>query len=180
MHDYKIIFTGPAGAGKSTAISAISDIPPVRTDEHSTEAGTTRYGKQGITVAMDYGLMKLSGGDKIHLFGTPGQERFSFMWEILREGALGLVLLVDNGRPEPFEDMAFFLDAFKEFIEKTEVAVGVTRMDLKPKPNIHDYREQLKKVGMNPPIFEIDARVKRDVSLLMQSLLYSLDPGLEG
>jgi signal recognition particle receptor subunit beta len=179
MHEYKIIFTGPSGAGKTTAISALSDIPPVRTDERASEDGVTRYAKNGITVALDYGLIKLHDNDKIHLYGTPGQERFNFMWEILQEGGLGLILLVDNARPEPFRDMEFFLDAFKDFIHKTQLAVGITRMDLNPRPDIPAYRDKLKALGFSPPVFEVDARVKRDVSLLLQALLYSLDPCLE-
>jgi len=176
MSDYKIIFTGPSGAGKSTAIEAISDIPPVKTDARSNE--TLGYiGKKGITVAMDYGQMRLENKDKIHLFGTPGQARFDFMWEILSEGGLGLVLLINNTRPDPLQDMVFFLEAFDRFIRSTKLAVGITRMDLQPHPALADYHEKLRLLGFNPPLFEVDARVKRDVSLILQALLYSLDPG---
>jgi len=178
MSNYKIIFTGPSGAGKTTAISAISDIPPVRTDESSAE--TQGYiGKEGITVALDYGMMRLSSEDKLHLFGTPGQERFDFMWEILVQGGLGLVLLIDNTSDSPIEDMHFFLNTFKDFIHQTRVAIGVTRMDLKPKPSIEEYYQQIQKTALRPPIFEVDARSKEDVSLLLQALMYSLDPGLD-
>lgn len=178
MSDYKLIFTGPSGAGKTTAIAAISDIPPVKTEEHS--AGIAHIGKKGITVAMDYGLMKISAQDKIHLFGTPGQERFDFMWEILTEGGLGLVLLVDNSRPDPLADMVFFIQAFKEFIKRSKVAIGVTQMDVQPEPSLEQYQNKLREFGLNPPLFEVDARVRQDVALLVQALLYSLDPGLPG
>ncbi len=177
MSQYKIIFTGPSGAGKTTAIGAISDIPPVKTDEASVE--TAGYvGKKGITVALDYGMMRLSSEDKVHLFGTPGQERFDFMWEILVQGGLGLVLLIDNTSDTPFEDMHFFLNAFKHFIHDTRVAIGVTRMDLNPSPSIEDYYAEIQKADLRPPIFEVDARSKEDVSLLLQALMYSLDPGM--
>ncbi len=178
-HQYKIIFSGPQGAGKTTAIATISDIPPVRTDASTREEGATRYGKEGITVAMDYGLMKLASGDKIHLYGTPGQERFNFMWEILCEGGLGLVLLIDNARADPLADLEFFLTAFQAFIQHTELAIGVTRMDLQAMPSLSQYREKLQHLALNPPLFQVDARNKRDVSLLLQALLFSLDPGLE-
>jgi signal recognition particle receptor subunit beta len=178
MSDYKIIFTGPTGAGKSTAIAALSDVPPVKTEAKSKEAAGY-VGKTGITVALDYGILKLSDKDKVHLFGTPGQERFDFMWDILTEGGLGLVLLINNTRPNPLQDMEFFLNAFAEFIRNTKLAVGITRMDLQPTPTLEDFHQKLREHGLNPPLFEIDARTKNDVALLLQALLYSLDPYLK-
>lgn len=173
---YKIIFTGPVGAGKTTAINSISDIPPLKTDAAATDM--TKNRKSSTTVAMDYGVMNLAGGEKIHLYGTPGQERFDFMWDILTVGGIGLILLLDNTRADPFQDMKFFLDAFGKFISDTSVAIGVTQMDLSSKPTIDDYHAQLQTYGLKPPVFEVDAREKNDVSLLVQALLYSLDPGL--
>jgi signal recognition particle receptor subunit beta len=65
QQQYKIIFTGPPGAGKTTAIEALSDIPPIKTEEVASD--TTRLRKEKITVAMDYGLIKLADGEKVHL-----------------------------------------------------------------------------------------------------------------
>jgi uncharacterized protein len=176
MSQYKIIFTGPVGAGKSTAIHTISDIPPIKTDAVASDMTKSR--KSGTTVALDYGVMNLDDGEKIHLYGTPGQERFDFMWDILVTGGIGLILLLDNSRADPFKDMRFFMQAFKKFIGETSVAIGVTQMDIKNTPTIADYHVQLKSLDMKPPVFAVDARVKNDVSLLVQSLLYALDPGL--
>jgi len=176
MTQYKIIFTGPVGAGKTTAIHSISDVPPVRTDASASDM--TKARKSSTTVALDYGVMNLEDGEKIHLYGTPGQERFDFMWDILVTGGIGLILLLDNTRADPFKDMRFFLSAFKKFIDETHVAIGITQMDISNKPTIADYHAQLQVLDLNPPIFAVDARVKNDVSLLVQSLLYSLDPGL--
>ncbi|MBD9356611.1 GTP-binding protein [Methylomonas albis] len=178
MSQYKIIFTGPVGAGKTTAINAISDVPPVKTDAAASDM--TKNRKASTTVAMDYGVMNLAGGEKIHLYGTPGQERFDFMWDILTNGGIGLILLLDNTRADPFLDMKFFLDAFGKFIDDTTVAIGVTQMDLSTKPSIEDYHAHLQGFGLKPPVFAVDAREKNDVSLLVQALLYSLDPGLVG
>ncbi|MGD0958210.1 MAG: ATP/GTP-binding protein [Methylomonas sp.] len=176
MCQYKIIFTGPVGAGKTTAIQSISDVPPLITDEAASDM--TKNRKATTTVAMDYGIMNLAGGEKIHLYGTPGQERFNFMWDILSTGGIGLILLLDNTREQPFQDMRFFLSAFDEFISKTSVAIGVTQMDVSDSPGIDEYQAQLQSMGLRPPVFAVDARTKNDVSLLVQALLYSLDPGL--
>lgn len=175
MSDYKIIFTGPVGAGKTTAITAISDTPPVSTDEAASDM--TRSRKAGTTVAMDYGMLRLEGGERIHLYGTPGQERFDFMWEILTAGGLGLVLLIDNSRADPFRDLHFFLDAFRGFIAEQGVVIGITRADLGG-PGLAAYHRQLAGRGLNPAVFEVDARERDDVRLLVKALLYSLDPGL--
>ena len=177
MSQYKIIFTGPVGAGKTTAIKSISDVPPVTTDAAASDM--TKNRKAATTVAMDYGIMNLDDGEKIHLYGTPGQERFDFMWDILTVGGIGLVLLLDNTRADPFQDMKFFLDSFSGFISDTSVVIGVTQMDLSSKPAISDYHIQLEGMELNPAVFAVDGRVKNDISLLVQSLLFSLDPGLE-
>lgn len=176
VNDFKIVFTGPVGAGKSTAIHSISDEPPIMTEAAASDM--TQGRKPTTTVAMDYGIMKLSDTEKIHLYGTPGQERFSFMWDILTEGGLGLIMLLDNTRSNPFQDIKFFLESFHDFIYTTKVAIGVTRMDLQSTPTIEDYHQQLHGSGLKPPIFEVDARETKDVSVLVRSLLYALDPGL--
>jgi len=178
MSPYKVIFTGPSGAGKTTAINALSDIPTIKTDEVASDV--TRLKKEKITVAMDYGVLKLSEQEKVHLYGTPGQERFDFMWEILTEGGLGLILLIDNTRRNCFEDIHFFLKKFDRFVEEKKVVVGISQMDLNPTPTLEQHYQNLEKMGINDvPIFEIDARQKRDVYLLLQILLVSLDPFLK-
>ena len=177
MTQYKIIFTGPVGAGKTTAIHSISDTPPIKTDAAASDMTKSR--KAATTVAMDYGVMNLDDGEKIHLYGTPGQERFDFMWDILTMGGLGLVILLDNTRADPFQDMRFFLDSFADFISETGVAIGVTQMDLSTKPTIDDYHKQLHALDVKPAVFAVDACEKNDVSLLVQALLFSIDPGIE-
>lgn len=178
MSTYKIIFTGPVGAGKTTAIGVLSDIETVRTE--STATDMTRERKPETTVAMDYGRVNLPDGTSIHLYGTPGQERFDFMWDILTEGGIGLVLLLDNMRVDPINDLHFFVKAFRGFIDKTGVVVGITRMDLRNVPAIEDYQRELVSYGLgSTPIFEVDARQRRDVGLLVETLLCTLDPMAE-
>ncbi|BDI07791.1 GTP-binding protein [Sphaerotilus microaerophilus] len=174
--DHKIIFTGPVGAGKTTAIAAISDIEPIRTDEQASDMTTRR--KSNTTVAMDYGMIRLGPKEKVHLYGTPGQERFDFMWEILTKGGIGLVLLLDNTRPAPFEDLRFYVTAFRDFIENTRLVIGVTQMDSRTSPTIDEYVRQMKEMELAAPVFEVDARRRDDVSMLIQALLLSIDPTL--
>jgi signal recognition particle receptor subunit beta len=178
MSVYKIIFTGPVGAGKTTAISSLSDIPIVTTEETVTDMTSER--KPKTTVAMDYGRIQLANQTAVHLYGTPGQERFDFMWDILTEGGIGLVLLLDNCRDDPMQDLHFFVKAFWGFIDRTALVVGVTRTDLRSVPLVIDYARALVAIGLpQVPVFEVDARRKRDVSLLVEALLCTLDPTVE-
>ena len=174
--DHKIIFTGPVGAGKTTAIASISDIEPIRTDEHASDM--TQKRKSNTTVAMDYGMIRLGPKEKVHLYGTPGQERFDFMWDILTKGGIGLVLLLDNTRPTPFEDMRFYIKAFKEFIDSTRLVIGVTQMDARTTPTIDEYVRQLAELEVSAPVFEVDARQRADVATLIEALLLQIDPTL--
>ena len=173
--NYKIIFTGPVGAGKTTAIHSLSDIAPVRTDRLASDMAKER--KPETTVAMDYGLVTLECGIAIHLYGTPGQERFDFMWEILVEGGIGLVLLIDNTRADPFVDLRFFIKSFRQFIDQTALVIGVTRSDLRAEPTLARYQQELSAMDLPAtPIFEVDARSRKDISLLVEALLCLLDP----
>ena len=178
---HKIVFAGPVGVGKTTAIATLSDAPIVRTEANASDM--TRSRKDATTVAMDFGVMNLSDTERIHLYGVPGQERFDFMWEILTKGALGLVLLLDNSRREPFDDLDFYLRAFRDLIATSPIAIGINFMAGHPSPSLEDYHGYLaQKHGaetLRPPVFEVDARDAHDVGLLIEALLLSIDPGVE-
>jgi len=177
MNDSKIIFAGPVGSGKTTAIATLSDEPPICTNQSATDITRTR--KSQTTVAMYYGTMTLDAKEKIHLYGTPGQERFNFMWDILTTNGLGLILLLDNTRRDPLNDMAFFLESFKDYIHETSIAIGITQTDIAPLLTMDRYQQKLKQLGFKSAIFEVDARSFNDMSQLVQALLFSIDPGLE-
>ena len=114
------------------------------------------------------------------LYGTPGQERFSFMWDILSEGGIGLVLLINNANTDPLSDLKGYLGAFKDFIAGTAVTVGVTHMDRAEMPGLDAYRATLAELGHQPvpAVFRVDARSRDDVAMLVKALLYTLNPGL--
>ena len=176
MKNKKIIFTGPVGAGKTTAIASMSDIDIISTNEEATDM--TKERKPQTTVAMDYGRINIGQKEKIHLYGTPGQERFSFMWDILTEGALGLILMLDNSRENPRQDLQFYAQSFKDFIDQGQLVIGVTRFDECKKYSIENYRQWCDELSISAPVFTVDARERQDVSSLIQALLYSLDPGV--
>lgn len=176
VSQYKIVLSGPVGAGKTTAIGTVSDVVPVVTDVRVSDQVSQL--KDFTTVAMDYGVLDLDSGEQVLLFGTPGQERFDFMWEILGEGAHGVVLLVSNARPDPLRDLGFFLDAFDSLIRSTRLAVGVTGLDLRSDPCLAEHQRVLLGRGLHYPVFGVDARRREDVSRLIKALVLSEDPQL--
>lgn len=169
MSELKFIFTGTPGAGKTTAIAAISDRPPVSTDMLTTDE--LNDVKEHTTVAMDFGEFTLENGERVFLYGTPGQERFRHMWEILINGGLGLIVLVDNTRPDPCKDMEMYLENFRAFIEKTGAVIAVTRSDLSPEPEIDAFQDTLTHMGLVLPIMHADPRNKEDVLMLLDMLM---------
>lgn len=158
MKNYKIIITGPVGVGKTTAIKTISDKDPVLTDAKVTDI--TKKRKPRTTVAMDFGLTQFDATTRVHLYGTPGQQRFDFMWSILQKNAHALILLLDNSRKYPLKDLRLYTESFKQTIENTGLIIGITQMS---EQNYHDlsaYRDWVQQLGLQAKIFRLDVREK--------------------
>lgn len=168
MIEYKVLLTGSVGAGKTTAVNALSQKSTVCTDVDASDITLNR--KPTTTVAMDYGVYE-TGSERIHVYGTPGQERFNFMWDILSIGAAGLVVLVDNSRENPVQDMAQYLKQFPSFVNQGKVVIGVTCADLSPSPEINQYSQELSRLGYDFPVCQMDARSGGDVLNTVYALI---------
>ena len=125
----KMVISGAVNAGKTEFIKSISEIEVVSTERRATD--DTKLIKKETTVAMDFGRIAIADDLVLHLFGTPGQKRFDFMWEILSEGMLGLVILVDSTRPETFRETNRIIDFFISYRD-TPYVVAANKQD---KPN---------------------------------------------
>lgn len=167
--ELKILFTGPMGAGKTTAITALSDRSALSTEVPMSEGATAN--KRFTTVGFDFGECSLGEGLTLKIYGTPGQERFRFMWDILARGAFGLVVLIDNTRPDPLEDAVHYLKAFAPHIAQRRTVVGVGHLGDTPVPDPGQYSERLLALGFDVPVIEIDARKPEDVRLLLSVLV---------
>ena len=172
MTEHKILFSGTTGAGKTTAIGAVSEIPPLSTDVKNTDSGLS---KAMTTVGLDYGEVTLDGGDKLRLYGTPGQKRFDFMWQILSRGALGLIILIDNRQPDPLADLDMYLDGFSALIEQTACVVAVGRMEDHAEPCIEQFSEHMELRGVLCPVLPVDVREPAQVLQLLELLLLQLE-----
>jgi signal recognition particle receptor subunit beta len=179
MAEYKIIISGPMGAGKTTALAAVSDSPPVRTDVRNSDRGEAD--KDTTTVAMDYGDVQLGDGDVLRLYGTPGQERFGFMRGILARGALGIVLLIDASRADPVADLLQFFEGFGLAAQDRPFVVGVTKTDrcADAAALISTLQDRLLQRGAIVPCFACDVRDAAQVRLLLGALLAVIESGLQ-
>jgi signal recognition particle receptor subunit beta len=157
------------GAGKTTAISAISDGDTLSTEVPISDGAIGS--KLSTTVGFDYGECRIDDGLLLRLFGTPGQERFRFMWDILAAGAFGLVVLADNSRPDPVADVERYLDAFLPHVPPRRMVVGVGRTEDHPSPRVDAFCDRLVGRGLNIPVIEVDVRRPDDVRLLLSVLV---------
>ncbi|HLS05247.1 MAG TPA: GTP-binding protein [Wenzhouxiangella sp.] len=175
---YKILFTGPVSSGKTTAIQSLSDIGVVSTEASASD--DVKSLKPTTTVAMDYGLMKLPNGDQVRLYGTPGQKRFDFMWDILARDALGLVLMLKADAPNPVDDLRLYVGEFRQLIDETSLVVGITHTDRGGMQARQKVARALVEMGLPPTVMDTDARNRQHMAILIQALVYSINPFLSG
>lgn len=171
IQKYKIVFAGSMGSGKTEAIKSLSEIPVLATEALNTDDASHK--KMLTTVGIDYGEITLEDGVKIGLYGTPGQERFNFMWGVISQGAIGTIILIDHNVNAPLDELQYYLDFFKNHAEN--IAIGVTHIDEKLDHSTHKYREWLVSNNLNYPLFFIDARKKEDVLMLIETLITKLE-----
>ena len=174
--ELKIVFMGPMGAGKTTAIRAISDMAPVSTEVGNNDRETSD--KDSTTVALDYGQLLLEDGTTVKLYGTPGQQRFSFMWEILCSGALGVVLLIDGSHSNALADFETYVDAFRKISPHQPFVIGVGRLSARGTP-LESFMTVLADRGIVAPLYEVDVRNREDVLLLVETLFCILESHVE-
>ncbi|WP_301177609.1 GTP-binding protein [Actinomadura geliboluensis] len=167
----KILIVGHFAVGKTTYVGTLSEIRPLRTEERMTQAGATVDDLAGIrdktttTVAMDFGRLTLSDDLVLYLFGAPGQQRFTRLWDDLARGALGALILVDTARlQESF--------AVMDIVEKQGLpyAVAVNHFDGSPVFPEGEVREALD-LAPGTPLVTCDARDRRSSTETLISLV---------
>lgn len=171
----KIIFIGPPGAGKSTAIRSVSDNPPVSTDVPASDQNRL------TTVALDFGEMTLDDGKVLSLYGVPGQGRFEFIWPIVSEGALGALFFIDARHPAPLEMLDGYLESFAETIRRVTSILIITHSDHAS----HDFdtlklARHVQDKGLDMNITQIDPRQQADVLYALNMLLESMPDAGDG
>lgn len=165
----KLVFVGSMGAGKTTAIRSISDTDPVSTEmplsEHATED------KDTTTVALDYSTVELDQGELLHLYGVPGQKYLDFMWPMVCEGAIGIIVLVNACDEERVTSTSALLRDFAGLAPEASFVVGVTRTDQATGFQLCEFRDSLADRGYRLPVMKVDARASIQVDFLVKTLI---------
>jgi hypothetical protein len=175
MQTLKMVVTGPFNAGKTEFIQSVSEIDVVST-ERKISSEIERI-KETTTVAMDFGRITVDNEMVLYLFGTPGQKRFDFMWEILSEGMLGFVVIIDSSRPETFREARKILETFRAYAP-TPYVVAANKQDCEDAWDINDMRISLR-ISPEIKLLECVATDKDSVKNILLELLYSILAELE-
>lgn len=174
----KIVITGPFSAGKTTLIGTISEVAIVGTERDVSDE--SRATKEKTTVAMDFGRITFAEDLSLFLFGTPGQRRFEVMWEILSEGMIGFILLVNAADARSLEEGSHILDQFRTYADVPYV-IGVTHLDgmqgdaAEVVDDVRRFLDVPQTVGVVP----CDPRSRDDVKSLMLNILIGVLARLE-
>ena len=171
MQTVKMVITGPYASGKTEFIRSISEIEVVET-ERKVSSDIEREVKSATTVAMDFGRITVDDDLMLYLFGTPGQRRFDFMWEILAEGMLGFVVMVDSSKPETFREAKSILETFRAYAP-TPYVVAANKQDHPEAWNTEDMRIALR-VEEGVKLLPCVATKKDSVKEVLLELLYSI------
>jgi hypothetical protein len=164
----KLVIVGSVGAGKTTALTTLSETPPILTE--ASPSDTVAALKATTTVAMEYGEIRIDNDAKLQIYGTPGQRRFDFMGQILCGRAWGLMILIDNTQPDPLAELKYYIDMYAETFSGGNVVVGISHYDAAKNPSVEDYEDFLADKGHRFGVGIVDTRDSSSLALLVASL----------
>ena len=172
MQTVKMVITGPFSSGKTEFIRSISEIEVVSTERDIKDDTALLTEKEQTTVAIDFGRITVDDDLVLYLFGTPGQRRFDFMWEILAEGMLGFIVMVDSTKPETFREAKSILETFRAYAP-TPYVVAANKQDRPDAWTPDDLRLALR-IEPSVKLLPCVARDRDSVRDVLLELLYTI------
>lgn len=171
MREHKIVVLGSMGAGKSTLVRAIAAGNIVDTDVANTDPSSD---KLTTTVALDYADIALPDGDRLRLYGAPGQTRFDFVWPSLLKGAAGVVIMVDATREPVKAEVERYLSVARDAGDMP-IVIGMSRLDLVPDDAERVLMDAENAIDGRVPLAPVDARNEEQVLMLMDMLVSEIE-----
>ncbi len=171
---YKVVFAGPAGAGIGKAVRALSDVTVV---SRQFDALADAAVPQPATITLDYGMVRLVGGELVHLYGTAGAERIDVVGSLVMREAMGVVVLLDAVSAEPVEELRRFVDALQASVEPLRLVVGITSLVAANRWLRAKVADALTELKLPPVVMTADAFRRKDLMMLLKALIFSLDSG---
>lgn len=172
VREHKIVVMGPLGAGKSTLVQTLTQGRAVVTEARSSDPA---IGKAYTTVAMDYGDIDLPGGDRLRLYGSPGQQRFSYIWPILLAGAEGAIVLVDGSTEVQATQADQHLRAIAASAPDLPVVIGITRCTGNEDAVLPRWQDWLHDHAPHAPALPLDPRDMGQAITAMDLLISQIE-----
>lgn len=169
MSQYKVLFIGPVASGKTTAVMSLCGDGIITTSKKTSDEVSSI--KNNTTVSLDYGVLKLDNGLKIHVYAAPGQERFSFMHDILVKGSIGVILLLSMQHIQ-VEEVGQILYEYLQVIESSPCVIGVTQTENFDVNQIELFLNTI--IQYHPSLSDtlvVDVREKSDVLKLVERMV---------
>ena len=182
MSEHKVVFVGPSGAGKTTAIQTIIQ---ARAEFSGGTVSDNAVPHNMLFGAADYELVNLASGQAMHLLGTQGNESCETVKVLMRRGVAAVVVMISNAVHNPLALLREQLLQLGDLPKQTRVVVGLSHMDVKSEPGATVFSRELHKfqvfegVEQNIPLLVVDPRDRQDMALLMETALYISDHGPE-
>ncbi|MFP5595635.1 GTP-binding protein [Kluyvera sp. 142486] len=176
MDEFKILFVGPTGAGKTTAIAAVSEITVVSTEALRTSLDTESDNNQLIpknmvTIGIDYGEFSFDDGKRVRLYGVPGQIRFEFLWDLIHKGSHGIIILFDISSNTYMSEVDFFINRFKDALLTEKCIIGISKYSDCYESRVAEVLDFMGAMNISVSVIAVDIRDKEDVLKLLTMLV---------
>ncbi|MBJ3589782.1 ATP/GTP-binding protein [Salmonella enterica subsp. enterica serovar Saintpaul] len=176
MDEFKILFAGPTGAGKTTAINTVSDVSVVSTEVPRSSLDTESeksqlIPKNTVTIGIDYGEFSFDDNTRVRLYGVPGQLRFEFLWELIHKGASGTIILFDITSNAFADEIDFFINRFHKVLLTDKCIIGISKYSDEYSPRVTELLDLMGKYKVDVPVIAVDIRNKEDVLKLLTMLV---------